>query len=123
MSNVHGQRGIRRFSTWTGPNPVRLLMALVFGVSAPVGASSFQPDDWSLERSANDPSLVHQRLVKLRRNPFDEPQWQALTRSLSKEGLAATIDRALSRAPDNLALRILDARASLAVGQATQAVE
>ena len=86
-------------------------------VAAPAG------DDWSLERGASDPALLAQRLAKLRKSPFDLPQYRALEASLGKQGLARKLADLLARSPDDLALGILDARAHFALGDFGPAAE
>lgn len=95
------------------------IVALAIGTSftgwvAPVSAA---PDDaWSLERRRDDPKLVSQRMAKLRRNPFDQAQWRALTRALGQRGLANEIHAARRAHPSDVAVQILEARVMAASG-------
>lgn len=85
---------------------------------ATVALAAPPEDDWSIERNAADPALVQQRFDKLRKAPFDGAQWRALEAAIGKAGLAKRIDAALTKAPGDLALGILGARAQLAEGDA-----
>jgi tetratricopeptide (TPR) repeat protein len=118
------------------PRPRRRLLARTTGVASLaaagllVVAAGFAPtalhagdDDWSLERKASDPALVSQRFAKLRRNPFDQPQWRALRKALGPEPLARRITAALERTPDDVALRILSARTALDGGDPARAAK
>lgn len=93
-------------------------LSLGFGVSTTARA-----DDWSLQRKSNDPTLVGQRMGKLRRSPFDRAQWNALRQAIGMEGLARKIRGELSRNPKSVALRVLDARVDLAQGKAGSAAK
>ena len=101
--------------------------ACLFGqiVATAVSAASAAPagDEWSLERGAADPALVAQRFTKLRQSPFDAAQFRALEAAIGKLGLAKKITEALARAPDDLALGILDARVRLGQGDARGAAD
>ena len=80
----------------------------------PASAEAAPDDDWSLSRDKDDPTLVHQRLGKLRRTPFDTRQWNALRQAMGLGGMAKKLRAELSRNPGDVALRILDARLMLA---------
>jgi tetratricopeptide (TPR) repeat protein len=98
--------------------------ALGWMLLAPSDAQAGPPDDeWSLEHSASDALLVKQRFAKLKRNPFDQKQWRALDRALGTQRLAKRIASARAKSPKNLALGILAARASLALGDPAAAAE
>ena len=93
---------------------------LCTGLALPATAHA-GPDDWSLTRERDDPQLVSQRMTKLRRNPFDSGQYNALRRALGSSGLAAKISAALERNPNDVALQILDARAKRSDGDPSAA--
>jgi tetratricopeptide (TPR) repeat protein len=81
---------------------------------APATSLAGPPDDeWTLETERDDALLVEQRLGKLRRNPFDDRQWRALEKALGPRRLARRLAAAAARDPGDVALAILDARASL----------
>ncbi len=80
-------------------------------------------DDWGLERRADDPTLVSQRMAKLRKNPFDQTQLRALEKALGLDALRRRIESAIERNPDDVALAILSARVSLMAGEARRAAE
>lgn len=91
--------------------------ALAWALGAPATALASPPDDeWTLETKRNDSVLVAQRFAKLRHNPFDAKQWRALEKALGQGQLVRRIVSAHERAPKNLSLAILDARAALALG-------
>ncbi len=111
-----------------GARPTRWLSlafgACLFGQISPGSALAAPADDeWSLERGASDPALVSQRFTKLRASPFDTAQYRALEAAIGKQGLARRIAEALARAPDDLALGILDARVRLGQGDPRGAAE
>jgi tetratricopeptide (TPR) repeat protein len=95
------------------------LVALVAGLvllGAPARAAP-PGDDWSIERSDRDPALLDQRFEKLRRRPWDAPQWRALEIALGRPGLARRIDSARDRSPSDPALIVLKARMLLREGR------
>lgn len=73
-------------------------------------------DDWSLERRSDDPTLVSQRMAKLRRSPFDQAQWRALVKAIGLQSLGARIRKARAEQPGDVALQILEARVIAAEG-------
>ena len=88
------------------------ITALAVSLSVPSWAAP--PDeDWTLETKRDDDRLVKQRFSKLRANPFDNKQWRALEKALSRRGLLNRIDAAAKRAPNNVALQILKAKGEL----------
>jgi tetratricopeptide (TPR) repeat protein len=89
----------------------RIALWTLLGALSLPGAAHAGPDDWSLTHERDDAQLVSQRMGKLRRNPFDGGQWNALRRAVGGKALASKIAAALERAPDDVALQILDARA------------
>ncbi len=99
-----------------------LACALAIGTATPAAAAA-PADDWALERDDSDPTLVGQRMAKLRRNPLDRTQWRALERALGSGGLARRIAAARAKAPGDVALQILSARAALAAGSARVAAD
>lgn len=103
-----------RAHVWLGSLVLALLPAALAAAPSP-------DDDWSIERSAADPALLQQRFDKLRKQPFDGAQWRALEATLGKAGLARKIEASLAKAPGDLSLGILDARARLGLGDARAA--
>jgi len=92
-------------------------LAASLGTLAIASPSRAAPgDDWSLEHKTNDPALVSQRMIKLRRSPLDGPQWRALTKAIGTQRLASKIEALRRRNPKDPALRILAARAQSALG-------
>jgi thioredoxin-like negative regulator of GroEL len=85
--------------------------------------ASAPDDDWSLEHGASDPALVGQRFAKLRRAPFDRAQWRALEKAIGRDALARRISSALAKDPDDFALLVLSARASMAAGKPADAAQ
>jgi tetratricopeptide (TPR) repeat protein len=103
---------------------VRLLVSggLVCAFAAPIPALASPPDDeWTIETKRDDKLLVQQRFAKLRKSPFDAGQWRALERAVGKKQLVRRIMAAHERAPNDVSLAILDARASLALGDPGEA--
>ena len=92
-------------------------------MGAPAQALAGPPDDWVIEVKNNDNTLVQQRFAKLKRKPFDQKQWRALERAIGSRRLAKKIAAAHARAPNDIALSILDARASWASGDPSGAAD
>ena len=97
--------------------------ALLLTFTPTLTEASPPQDDWSIETKADDDILVEQRFGKLRAAPFDNRQWRALAKAIGARGLAAKIEAAARRNPNDAGLQILMARVEMDGGKPRAAAE
>lgn len=98
------------------------LLGLLVALAIPVEASP-PGDDWTLETRKDDEKLIEQRFAKLRSNPFDDKQWRALEKALTRGGLIRKVNRAVGSSPNNTALQILAAKGEMLEGDPRAAAD